>query len=43
VVCWISPDSTETAIGVRIVAEGRGGRAWRSLVEETSRGQVRTI
>jgi hypothetical protein len=43
VVCWISPDSTETAIGVRIVSEGRGGRAWRSLVEETSRGQVRTI
>lgn len=43
VVCWTTPDSPEKAIGLRIVAEGRGGRAWRSLVEETSRGQVRTI
>ncbi len=43
VVCWASGDSSERVFGVRIVAEGRGGRAWRSLVEETSRGQVRMI
>jgi hypothetical protein len=43
VVCWASGGPSEKVLGVRIVAEGRGGRAWRSLVEETSRGQVRMI
>jgi PilZ domain len=43
VVCWASGDSPEKAVGVRIVAEGRGGRAWRALVEETARGHVRTV
>jgi hypothetical protein len=43
VVCWTSPDAPEKVLGVRIVSEGRGGRAWRSLVEETSRGQVRQV
>ncbi len=43
VVCWTSPDGSEPALGVRIVAEGRGGRAWRALVDETSRAHVRTV
>jgi hypothetical protein len=44
VVAWSSDDEhPERVIGLRIVAEGRGGRAWRSLVDETSRGPVRTV
>ena len=43
VVCWTSPDAPEKVLGVRIVSEGRGGRAWRSLIEEASRGQVRQV
>jgi Tfp pilus assembly protein PilZ len=43
VVCWASGDSLEKNLGLRIVAEGRGGRAWRTLLEETSRGHVRTV
>jgi PilZ domain len=43
VVCWTEGDSPETCFGVRIVAEGRGGRAWRSLVEEAARGRARTV
>jgi hypothetical protein len=33
----------EKNLGLRIVAEGRGGRAWRNLLEETARGLVRTV
>jgi Tfp pilus assembly protein PilZ len=43
VVCWASGDTLEKNLGLRIVAEGRGGRAWRTLLEETSRGHVRTV
>lgn len=44
VVAWSSDDGhPERVIGLRIVAEGRGGRAWRALVDETSRGPVRTV
>ena len=43
VVCWASGDSLEKNLGLRIVAEGRGGRAWRNLLEETARGLVRTV
>jgi hypothetical protein len=43
VVCWASGDLLEKNLGLRIVAEGRGGRAWRNLLEETARGLVRTV
>ena len=43
VVCWASGDMLEKNLGLRIVAEGRGGRAWRNLLEETARGLVRTV
>jgi hypothetical protein len=43
VVCWASGDSLEKNLGLRVVSEGRGGRAWRSLLEETARGLVRTV
>jgi hypothetical protein len=43
VVCWASGDSLEKNLGLRIVSEGRGGRAWRNLLEETARGLVRTV
>jgi hypothetical protein len=43
VVCWTSNDASERAVGVRVVSQGRGGRAWRALVDETSKGPVRTV
>jgi len=43
VVCWSTPGSSDGTFGVRIVAEGRGGRAWRALVAETSTQQVPTV
>ena len=43
VVCWNSNGAPEKVIGLRIVNEGRGGRAWRALVSEASRSRVRTV
>jgi len=44
VVCWSSDErAPDRMVGVRIVSEGRGGRAWRALVDETSRSPVRTV
>ena len=43
VVCWTGTDPVERAFGVRIVSEGRGGRAWRALVDETARGSARQV
>jgi hypothetical protein len=43
VVCWTSNDAPERSVGVRIVSEGRGGRAWRALVGESAKGPVRTV
>jgi hypothetical protein len=40
VVCWSSNGSPEKVLGVRILAEGRGGRAWRALVAEASQARV---
>jgi hypothetical protein len=42
VVCWNSNGSPVRVVGLRIVTEGRGGRAWRSLIDEVSRARVRT-
>jgi hypothetical protein len=43
VVCWTSNGAPKKLFGLRIVAEGRGGRAWRALVAEASRARVRTV
>jgi hypothetical protein len=42
-VCWTSGGLPERAFGVRVVAQGRGGRAWLALVAEVSKAPVRTI
>jgi PilZ domain-containing protein len=41
VVCWSTADAQERAVGVRIVPEGRGARAWRNLVAEVARSGAR--
>jgi len=39
VVCWNQPGgSTERSVGLRVVAQGFGGRAWRGLVKELAKG-----
>jgi hypothetical protein len=43
VVCWTSNGAPKKLFGLRIVIEGRGGRAWRALVAEASRARVRTV
>lgn len=38
VVCWSEPGgAVERSVGLRIVAEGRAGRAWRARVDEVAR------
>jgi Tfp pilus assembly protein PilZ len=38
VVCWNQPGAAaERTVGVRVVAAGRGGRAWRALVGDVAR------
>jgi Tfp pilus assembly protein PilZ len=42
VVCWNQPGgAVERSVGVRIVAEGRAGRAWRGLVADVARSGAR--
>ncbi|MGC3997280.1 MAG: PilZ domain-containing protein [Anaeromyxobacter sp.] len=42
VVCWNHPGGTaERSVGLRILAEGRAGRAWRALVAEVAKGGAR--
>lgn len=42
VVCWNTlGGSVEKSVGLRIVAEGRGGRAWRHFVNSVSRSGAR--
>jgi hypothetical protein len=43
VVCWTSNGEPEKVVGVRVVPDGRGGRAWRVLVADVSRSPVRTV
>ena len=39
VVCWNQPGgATERSVGLRVVAQGFGGRAWRGIVRELARG-----
>jgi hypothetical protein len=38
IVCWNQPGgAVERSVGLRVVLQGRGGRAWRSLVAEVAR------
>lgn len=42
VVCWVQPGgSLERSVGLRIVADGRAGRAWRVRVARAQRPGVR--
>ncbi len=42
IVCWNQPGgSADRAVGLRIVSSGRGGRAWRSLVEKVAKSGAR--
>jgi hypothetical protein len=42
VVCWNQPGgAAERSIGLRVVAEGRAGKAWRALVAEVARSGAR--
>ena len=42
IVCWNQPGGpTERSVGVRIVSEGRGGRAWRALVAKVASSGAR--
>ncbi|HEX9399742.1 MAG TPA: PilZ domain-containing protein [Anaeromyxobacter sp.] len=42
VVCWNQPGAErDRSVGVKVVPEGRAGRAWRTLVEAVSRSGAR--
>jgi hypothetical protein len=41
VVCWNAPDPAQQGVGLRIVAQGRGGRAWRAFVASVASSGVR--
>jgi PilZ domain-containing protein len=43
VICWNTlGGAVERSVGLRIVAEGRGGRAWREFVESVARSGARS-
>ncbi len=42
IVCWNQPGgAVERSVGLRIVLAGRGGRAWRALVEKVAKSGAR--
>ncbi len=42
IVCWTQPGgAVDRSVGLRIVSSGRGGRAWRSLVEKVAKSGAR--
>jgi Tfp pilus assembly protein PilZ len=42
IVCWNQPGGpVERSVGLRVVLEGRGGRAWRALVEKVAASGAR--
>ncbi|HEX7624614.1 MAG TPA: PilZ domain-containing protein [Anaeromyxobacteraceae bacterium] len=44
VVCWTAPEGASAhALGIRVVGEGRGARAWRALAEEAAAAGVRAV
>lgn len=43
VVCWNQPGgAVERSVGLRVIGEGRAGKAWRALVVEAIKGGART-
>ena len=45
VVCWTQPGAggVERSIGLRVIGEGRAGRAWRALVTDAAKAGARTV
>jgi len=44
VVCWNQPGGTvERSVGLRVLLDGRAGRAWRALVTEVARSGARPV
>ncbi len=44
VVCWTTPESASShVVGLRLVGEGRGARAWRALAEEAAAAGARSV
>jgi hypothetical protein len=42
IVCWNQPGAEgERSVGLKVVSEGRGGRAWRTLVDAVARSGAR--
>lgn len=42
IVCWTQPGGpVERSVGLRVVSEGRAGRAWRALVEKVAASGAR--
>jgi hypothetical protein len=41
IVCWTTGGEGERSVGLRVVVEGRGGRAWRGLVAEIAASGAR--
>ncbi len=42
VVCWNQPGGpTERSVGLRVISEGRAGKAWRTLVTDVARSGAR--
>ena len=42
VVCWNQPGGpVERSVGLRVIAEGRAGKAWRALVSDVARSGAR--
>lgn len=41
VVCWNTPGPAQRGVGLRVVTEGRGGRAWRSFVASVASSGAR--
>jgi hypothetical protein len=42
VVCWSRGSGADRSVGLRVVSEGRAGRAWRARVEGAERGGGRS-
>lgn len=41
IACWTQPGGAERSVGVRIIVDGRAGRAWRALVAAVARSGAR--
>lgn len=37
VVCWTAVDGPRRTVGLRVINEGRGGKAWRAVVDDAAR------